>query len=112
VDADALEARLREDGSHRIRALLVVHNETSTGVTSRLPAIRRALDRAAHPDLGRAFRIGHLGDLNDLLLMGTLCGIEMGLELAGVPFRRGGVAAALEHLVQTTAAVAAGVTGR
>ena len=40
---------------------------------------------------GRAFRIGHLGDFNELMLMGTLCGVEMGLALAGVPFKRGGV---------------------
>jgi alanine-glyoxylate transaminase / serine-glyoxylate transaminase / serine-pyruvate transaminase len=46
----------------------------------------------------RVFRIGHLGDFNDLMLMGTLCGIEMGLELAGVPHRRGGAAAAMEYL--------------
>ena len=47
---------------------------------------------------GRAFRIGHLGDFNDLMLVGTLCGVEMGLTLAGVPFRRGGVDAAIEAL--------------
>src|ERR1051325_2646501 len=41
VDPDAVEARLTEDSGHRIRAVLVVHNETSTGVTSRLPEIRR-----------------------------------------------------------------------
>ena len=268
VDPAALESRLREDREHRIRALLVVHNETSTGVTSRLPQIRRAIDRAGHPALllvdavsslgsidlrhdewgldvtlagsqkglmlppglsfnaisdrartascsarlprsyfswehmlgpnatglfpytpstnlffglrealamleeeglsnvfarhqrlaaaaraavtgwgleiacaredeyspvltavmmpeshdadrfravvlerfnmslgaglgrlkRRAFRIGHLGDFNDLMLMGTLCGVEMGLEIAGVPFRRGGVEAAMASL--------------
>jgi alanine-glyoxylate transaminase/serine-glyoxylate transaminase/serine-pyruvate transaminase len=47
---------------------------------------------------GRVFRIGHLGDLNDLMLAGTLCGVEMGLALAGVPFTKGGVAAALDFL--------------
>ena len=47
---------------------------------------------------GRVFRIGHLGDFNDLMLAGTLCGVEMGLSLAGVPFERGGVDAALAHL--------------
>jgi alanine-glyoxylate transaminase/serine-glyoxylate transaminase/serine-pyruvate transaminase len=47
---------------------------------------------------GRAFRIGHLGDFNELMLAGTLCGVEMGLELAGVPFSRGGVDAAMERL--------------
>jgi len=40
---------------------------------------------------GRVFRIGHLGDLNDLTLAGTLCGVEMGLVLAGVPHAGGGV---------------------
>lgn len=50
---------------------------------------------------GRLFRIGHLGDLNDLMLAGTLCGVEMGLELAGVPHRKGGVNAALEYLAAT-----------
>jgi alanine-glyoxylate transaminase/serine-glyoxylate transaminase/serine-pyruvate transaminase len=268
VDPETVETRLRDDREHRIRALLVVHNETSTGVTSRLPEIRRAIDHAAHPALllvdavsslgsidlrhdewgldvtlagsqkglmlppglsfnaiseralvasrsarlprsywsweqmlainsngffpytpstnllfglreaiamlrdegldnvfarhrrlaeaartavtawglmmacarederspvvtavmmpdgcdadrfravvlerfnmslgaglgklkGRAFRIGHLGDFNDLMLMGTLCGVEMGLSLAEVPFKRGGVSAALEVL--------------
>jgi alanine-glyoxylate transaminase/serine-glyoxylate transaminase/serine-pyruvate transaminase len=47
---------------------------------------------------GKVFRIGHLGDFNDLTLMGTLSGVEMGLELAGVPHRKGGVLAAMEHL--------------
>ncbi len=47
---------------------------------------------------GKIFRIGHLGAFNDLTLAGTLAGVEMGLALAGVPFRKGGVAAALEQL--------------
>lgn len=47
---------------------------------------------------GRIFRIGHLGDFNDLMLMGTLAGVEMGLFAAGVPHRRGGVAAAMDVL--------------
>ena len=45
---------------------------------------------------GKVFRIGHLGDFNDLMLAGTLCGVEMGLDLAGVPHKTGGVAAALD----------------
>ncbi len=47
---------------------------------------------------GRVFRIGHLGDFNDLMLMGTLSGVEMGLHLAGVPHRQGGAAAAMDVL--------------
>jgi len=47
---------------------------------------------------GKVFRIGHLGDFNDLMLAGTLGGVEMGLASAGVPFKPGGVTAALEYL--------------
>jgi alanine-glyoxylate transaminase/serine-glyoxylate transaminase/serine-pyruvate transaminase len=47
---------------------------------------------------GRVFRIGHLGAFNDLMLAGTLSGVEMGLSLAGIPHRAGGVAAALASL--------------
>ena len=47
---------------------------------------------------GKVFRIGHLGDLNDLTLAGTLCGVEMGLARAGVPIARDGVRAALDYL--------------
>ena len=47
---------------------------------------------------GRAFRIGHLGDLGDLTLAGALCGVEMGLALAGVPIQHTGVRAALDYL--------------
>jgi len=47
---------------------------------------------------GQAFRIGHLGHFNDLMLMGTLAGVEMGLDLARVPHRAGGVDAAMEVL--------------
>jgi len=56
---------------------------------------------------GRIFRIGHLGWFNDLMLLGTLAGVEMGLELAGVPHRKGGVDAAMAFLAQAPAAVLA-----
>ncbi|HEY0879614.1 MAG TPA: aminotransferase class V-fold PLP-dependent enzyme [Zeimonas sp.] len=49
----------------------------------------------------KVFRIGHLGDFNDLTLMGTLSGVEMALGLAGVPHRRGGVLAAMESLASS-----------
>jgi alanine-glyoxylate transaminase/serine-glyoxylate transaminase/serine-pyruvate transaminase len=47
---------------------------------------------------GRVFRIGHLGDFNDLMLAGTLSGVEMGLTSSGIPFRKGGINAALDYL--------------
>jgi alanine-glyoxylate transaminase/serine-glyoxylate transaminase/serine-pyruvate transaminase len=51
VDAGAIEARLAEDRSQAIKAVAVVHNETSTGVTSAIPPVRRAIDNARHPAL-------------------------------------------------------------
>ncbi|MCH7815592.1 MAG: aminotransferase class V-fold PLP-dependent enzyme [Proteobacteria bacterium] len=50
---------------------------------------------------GKIFRIGHIGDLNDLMLAGTLSGVEMGLSLANIPHRKGGVDAALSYLASS-----------
>ncbi len=47
---------------------------------------------------GKIFRIGHIGDFNELMLAGTLCGVEMGLNISGIPYQRGGVNAALDYL--------------
>jgi len=55
---------------------------------------------------GKMFRIGHLGDFNDLMLMGTLAGVEMGLGLAGVPVKKGGVIAAMDYLAECAKAPA------
>ena len=52
---------------------------------------------------GKMFRIGHLGDFNDLMLMGTLAGVEMGLALAGVPVKKEGVRAAMAYLAECQA---------
>jgi len=52
---------------------------------------------------GKAFRIGHLGDFNDLSLMAALTGVEMGLSLAGVPHQKGGVNAAMQYLQECAA---------
>ncbi|RIA55231.1 pyridoxal-phosphate-dependent aminotransferase family protein [Dichotomicrobium thermohalophilum] len=51
---------------------------------------------------GRVFRIGHLGDFNELSLTGTLSGVEMGLAIAGVPHNKGGTQAALDYLAETS----------
>ena len=51
VPADLVEEELRKDKSHQIKAVLVLHNETSTGVTSDIMAVRQAMDRASHPAL-------------------------------------------------------------
>jgi alanine-glyoxylate transaminase/serine-glyoxylate transaminase/serine-pyruvate transaminase len=51
------------------------------------------------PYAGKYFRIGHLGDINDLMLMGALAGTEMALTLAGIPHKKGGAQAAMDYLV-------------
>jgi alanine-glyoxylate transaminase/serine-glyoxylate transaminase/serine-pyruvate transaminase len=50
---------------------------------------------------GKVFRIGHLGDTNELTIMGALTGVEMGFDLAGVPHKKGGVQAAMTYLAET-----------
>ena len=69
----------------KLRAVILEHFDMSLGA---------GLSKLA----GKVFRIGHLGALNDLTLAGTLSGVEMGLRLAGVPHREGGVLAALDSL--------------
>jgi alanine-glyoxylate transaminase / serine-glyoxylate transaminase / serine-pyruvate transaminase len=85
--SQTLTGVLLPDGydADRLRALILDRYNMSLGA---------GLGRLA----GQAFRIGHLGDLNDLTLAGTLCGVEMGLTAAGVPIARKGVAAALAYL--------------
>jgi len=61
VDPEQVEARLAEDREHAIRAVMVVHNETSTGATSRIAEIRRAMDRAGHPALLMVDTVSSLG---------------------------------------------------
>jgi len=71
-------------------------------------ALRKAIHEKFNMSLGnglskladKVFRIGHLGDFNDLMLAGTLCGVELGLKVAGVPHQAGGVAAALDYLAE------------
>jgi len=64
VDADAVEDRLRQDADHAIKAVCVVHNETSTGVTTNIPAVRAAIDAAGHPALLLVDTISSLGSID------------------------------------------------
>ncbi|HEY7475473.1 MAG TPA: aminotransferase class V-fold PLP-dependent enzyme [Vicinamibacterales bacterium] len=85
VDPDELHERLARDPEHHIRAVLVVHNETSTGVTSRLPEIRRAIDAANHPALLLVDAVSALGSIelrhDEWGLDVTLAGSQKGLML-------------------------------
>ena len=69
----------------RVRKVILDHFDMSLGT---------GLGKLA----GKVFRIGHLGDFNDLMLVGTLAGVEMGLEIADVPHTKGGVQAATDYL--------------
>jgi alanine-glyoxylate transaminase/serine-glyoxylate transaminase/serine-pyruvate transaminase len=64
ADPALLEAKLAEDKTHSIKAVMVVHNETSTGVTSRIPLIRQAIDKAGHPALLMVDTISSLGSVD------------------------------------------------
>ncbi len=64
ADVAGIEARLREDKGHEIKAVCVVHNETSTGCTSRIDEVRRAIDAAGHPALLLVDTISSLGSID------------------------------------------------
>jgi alanine-glyoxylate transaminase / serine-glyoxylate transaminase / serine-pyruvate transaminase len=85
VDAGVVESRLAEDRAHAIKAVLAVHNETSTGVTSDIAAIRQAIDRAAHPALLMVDTISGLGSIDyrhaEWRVDVTVAGSQKGLML-------------------------------
>jgi alanine-glyoxylate transaminase / serine-glyoxylate transaminase / serine-pyruvate transaminase len=64
VDPEAVEARLRSDKAHTIKAVMQVHNETATGVANRIPEIRKAIDAAKHPALFMVDVISSLGSID------------------------------------------------
>lgn len=85
VDAAEVEARLKADKNHEIKAVMVVHNETSTGVTSRIAEIRKAIDNSAHPTLFMVDVISSLGSIDyhhdDWGVDVTVAGSQKGLML-------------------------------
>jgi alanine-glyoxylate transaminase/serine-glyoxylate transaminase/serine-pyruvate transaminase len=91
-ESGVLTAVLMPDGhsADSFRATALTHFNMSLG---------NGLSKVAD----RVFRIGHLGDFNDLMLAGTLSGVEMSLKKAGVPHTAGGVQAAMEYLVEKSA---------
>ena len=85
ADPGAIAARLADDRAHAIKAVCVVHNETSTGVTSRIPAIRAAIDETGHPALFMIDTISSLASLDyrhdDWGVDVTVAGSQKGLML-------------------------------
>ena len=85
ADPEAIGARLAEDSAREIKAVCVVHNETSTGCTSRIGEIRKAIDAAGHPALYLVDTISSLGSIayqhDDWGVDVTVCGSQKGLML-------------------------------
>ena len=88
-----------DEHSASLTAVMMPEGHSADGLRK---AVLDRFDMSLGSGLGRVadriFRIGHLGDYNELMLMGSLAGIEMGLEVAGTPHSKGGVAAAMEFL--------------
>lgn len=100
-----------EEYSSALTAVLMPAGESADAVRK---VILDNYDMSLGTGLGKVadkvFRIGHLGDFNDLTLMGTLAGVEMGLKLSGATYQSGGVQAALDYLSETGAEGAAATT--
>ncbi|MEP3638733.1 MAG: aminotransferase class V-fold PLP-dependent enzyme [Paracoccaceae bacterium] len=90
--------------NERSNSLTAVVMPDDTGADALRAAVLDGFDMSLGTGLNkvadRVFRIGHLGDFNDLMLMGTLCGVEMGLMQANVAHRKGGVQAAMDYLAE------------
>ena len=101
VDGWGLELVCLNPGERSNSATAVLMPDGCDGDVLRKNALERfdlSLGAGLGKLKGRTFRIGHLGDLNELMLVGTLGGVEMALAASGVPFKREGVARALEYL--------------
>lgn len=88
-----------EKSSNTVTAVLVPEDQSADALRA---AILQRYDMSLGAGLGvladKVFRIGHLGSFNELMLAGTLSGVEMGLDAAGIPHATGGVTAALDYL--------------
>ena len=104
VQAWGLEVLCKEERDYSSVVTAVVLPETHNADNLRkiiLENFNMSLGNGLSKLSGKVFRIGHLGDFNDLMLMGTLTGIEMGLDLAGIPHQKGGAARASEALIKS-----------
>jgi alanine-glyoxylate transaminase/serine-glyoxylate transaminase/serine-pyruvate transaminase len=113
VRAWGLEVLCQNPAEYSPALTAVVMPKDANGKYHDADAFRRAVLKHFNMSLGTGlgklngwvFRIGHLGDFNDLTLLGTLAGVEMGLAVAGVPHRAGGTQAALDYLAQCAGGV-------
>jgi alanine-glyoxylate transaminase/serine-glyoxylate transaminase/serine-pyruvate transaminase len=109
VEAWGMEVLCQNPAEYSGVLTAVVMPKDASGQYYNADAFRKAVLENFNMSLGQGlskvsgwvFRIGHLGDFNDLTLMGTLAGVEMGFEVAGVPYKKGGVLAAMQYLTAT-----------
>ncbi len=89
-----------KDFSNALTAVMLPENHNADNLRKIiLENLNMSLGGGLSKLAGKVFRIGHIGDFNDLMLMGTLNGLEMGFEMAGIPYQKGGIAKATEILV-------------
>ncbi len=101
VGAWGLEVLCADPGEYSASLTAILMPEGHNADALRKIALERfnlSLGQGLGKVAGKVFRIGHLGDFNDLMLLGTLCGVEMSLAIGGVPHSPGGVQAAMEYL--------------
>jgi alanine-glyoxylate transaminase / serine-glyoxylate transaminase / serine-pyruvate transaminase len=104
VRAWGLEIQCRDPKYYSPAVTTVIMPEGHNADTYRkivLDNFNMSLGTGLNKIAGKVFRIGHLGDTNELTIMGALAGVEMGFDLAGVPHKKGGVAAAMSYLAET-----------
>jgi len=109
VEAWGMEVLCQNPAEYSGVLTAVVMPKDASGQYYNADAFRKAVLENFNMSLGQGlskvsgwvFRIGHLGDFNDLTLMGTLAGVEMGFEVAGIPHKKGGVLAAMQYLTAT-----------
>jgi len=91
--SDSTTALIMPEGHNADELRKTIYNELNMSLGTGLGQLK-----------SKVFRIGHLGDMNELMLMGTLSGVEMGMQMADVPFNKGGVQAALNFLAENNKA--------
>ena len=96
-----LYCRTADAYSNALTAVLVPEGESADLLRSTIyDRFNMSLGTGLGQTKDKVFRIGHLGDFNDLMLMGTLSGVEMGLDICGIPYERGGVLHAMNALAR------------
>ena len=104
VKAWGLDIQCRDPKYYSPAVTTVIMPEGHNADTYRklvLDTFNMSLGTGLNKIAGKVFRIGHLGDTNELTVMGALTGVEMGFDLAGVPHKKGGVQAAMNYLAET-----------